>query len=304
MRRTIGIALAAVITAACSGGSPTAVPSIATAPPSTPSPTRASHDMVTDVQVDGQKFHVVCVGPTDSGRPTVVFENGLGGDLKTWSAVLVELQATDRACAYDRLGEGDSDAPPATRTTTTQVAEVRAVLAKIDVTPPFVLVGYSIGGWNVAVHNDADPAGVVGAVMVDVRPPNVSARWLAALPPQASDEPEGVRLNREDLTIFEADPTLNPERIDLRASAAETLAASGFGDKPVIVLAAADSTAISEGLPDDLAAQFVSIWWEEQQSLSDLSTNGRLERVADATHDMPFERADAIVAAIREVLGK
>ena len=268
------------------------------------SPASVNHDFVKDVDVAGLKMHVVCVGPIDTGRPTVIFEAGLGGELRTWSAVLSEVQKTDRACAYDRLGTGGSDPALGPVTTADQVETLRGLLEAIDVAPPYVLVGYSLGGWNVIVHNDTYGGDVVGAVMADVRPPGVSGRWLKALPRPAADEPEGVKVNREDLTVFEADPTLNPELIDIRASAAETLAARDFGDKPVVVVAAADTGAIVEGLPPNLATTFLEIWWEEQQSLADLSTGGRLAKVENATHDMPYERADAIVAAILEVLGE
>jgi pimeloyl-ACP methyl ester carboxylesterase len=298
----------AVLLAACGAGAGAPAPSptpAAVATPATPATTApVSHDLVTDVEIDGGKLHVICVGPVDSGRPTVLFEAGMGGDVATWGAVLGELQKTDRACAYERLGNGQSDKAPGPRTTTDQVADLRAVLAKLEVAPPYVLVGYSVGGWNVMVHNDLHGDDIVGAVMADVRPPGVSARWLAALPPQATGEPEAVRMNREDLTVFEADPTLNPELLDLQASAAEAVATGGFGDKPLVVLAAANTAAITEGLDTALAATFESAWWELQQAMADQSSAGRLEKVENATHEMPWERADAIVAAILEVLGE
>ncbi|HET9850998.1 MAG TPA: alpha/beta hydrolase, partial [Candidatus Limnocylindrales bacterium] len=222
-----GLARAAVATllAACGSGSPPAAsPGPTAGLVATPAPATTtaavSHDFIRDVEVDGRKLHVLCVGPVDSGRPTLVFESGLGGDVETWGGVLGEIQKTDRACAYDRLGDGQSDKAPGPRTTTGQVAELRALLAAIEVEPPSVLVGYSVGGWNVLVHNDLHGADVVGAIMADVRPPGVSRRWLEALPPVASDEPEGVRLNRDGITVFEADPSLNPELLDLRKSAA------------------------------------------------------------------------------------
>ncbi len=308
LRTTQALALAgiAVIAAACSPGGPAASPTpaaIAT-PAAAATAAPVSHDLVTDVEVDGRKLHVVCVGPIDSGRPTVIFEAGLGGDIGTWSAVLGELQKTDRACAYERLGDGQSDPAPGPRTTSDQVADLRAVLSNLEVAPPYVLVGYSVGGWNVMVHNDLHGDDVAGAVMADVRPPGVSARWLEALPPEAADESEGVRLNREDLTVFEADPSLNPEHLDLRKSAAEAIATGGFGDKPLVVLAAADTVVITEGLDAELGATFEAAWWELQQAMADQSTAGRLEKVENATHDMPWERTDAIVAAILEVLGE
>jgi pimeloyl-ACP methyl ester carboxylesterase len=306
MRRMTRLSLlpAGLLVAACGAGAPSAPPSAATstqAAVATQAP--PNHDFVKDVQVAGQTMHVVCVGPIDSGRPTVIFESGLGGDVGQWSAVMTELQATDRACAYERLGVGQSDPAPGTVTTSDQVEALRGLLEAIAVEPPFVLVGFSLGGWNVLVHNEAHGDDIVGAVLVDVRPPGLSGRWLEALPAETPDEPEGVKIGREELTVFEVDPTLNPETIDLRASAAEALATDGFGDQPVIVLAVADTGGIEEGLPADLATTFVDIWWEEQEWLAALSTAGRLEKVENSTHDMPWERTDAVVAAILEVLG-
>jgi pimeloyl-ACP methyl ester carboxylesterase len=293
----------AAIAAAC-GAAALASPAPAAIATTVPAPSAAvSNDLVKDVDVDGHKLHVICVGPIDSGRPTVLLEAGLGGAVDTWGAVLSELQKTDRACAYDRLGDGQSDPAPGPRTTSDQVGDLRGLLQALDVAPPYVLVGYSVGGWNVMVHHDLHGDDIVGAVMADVRPPGVSARWLEALPAETAGESEGIRLNREDLTVFEADPSLNPEQLDLRASAAEAIESGGFGDKPLVVLAAANTAAITEGLEGPLAAAFEGAWWELQQAMADLSTAGRLEKVENSTHDMPWERTDAIVAAIREVLG-
>ena len=304
IRSAIVLAGAAVVAAACGAGAPATSPTpAAIATPAPVATTAVSHDLVQDVDVNGTKLHVVCVGPVDTGRPTVLLESGLGGDVETWGAVLSELQKTDRACAYDRLGDGQSDPAPGPRTTTDQVADLRGLLEALEIKPPYVLVGYSVGGWNVLVHNDLHGADVVGAVLAEVRPPGVSARWLDALPAEKDGESEGIRLNREGLTVFEADPTLNPEQLDLQASAAEAIATAGFGDKPLVVLAGGDTAGITEGLEGDLAAAFEGAWWELQQALADQSTAGRLEKVGNATHDMPWERTDAVVAAILEVLG-
>lgn len=300
------IAATAALIAGCGAGAPAATPSPAAIVTAAPVATAAvaSQDFVKDVDVDGRTMHVLCVGPLDTGRPTVIFESGLGGDVETWGAVLDEIQKTDRACAYDRLGDGQSAKASEPRTTADQVADLRGLLSALEIAPPYVLVGYSVGGWNVMLHNELHAADVAGAVMADVRPPGVSARWLKALPPPADDEPEGVRLNREDLTVFEADPSLNPELLDLKASAAEAVATKGFGDKPLVVLAAADTAGITEGLDGALATAFEGAWWELQQAMADQSTAGRFEKVERATHDMPWERTDAIVAAILEVLGQ
>ena len=78
------------------------------------------------------------------------------------------------------------------------------------------------------VHADAHPADVVGAVMVDVRPPAASQQWLKALPPESATEAEAIKMAREESTTFDTDPTLNPEGLRLGDSAAQALGNQGL----------------------------------------------------------------------------
>ena len=153
------------------------------------------------------------------------------------------------------------------------------------------------------VHADAHPDDVVGAVLVDIRPPLASQRWAAALPPEASGEPEAVHATRTDPEVFEKDPSQNPEGLLLADSAAEAQATAGFGAKPLVVLAAGDTTGISDGFDAELGKTMVDIYWELQEILLRGSSNARLVKVDGATHEMPFERADAVAGAIGDVLG-
>ena len=56
------------------------------------------------VELDGHALRVWDQGETGSGRPTVVFESGLGTPLEAWSPVAQELAALTRVIAYDRAG--------------------------------------------------------------------------------------------------------------------------------------------------------------------------------------------------------
>src|SRR6266545_1677889 len=110
MKRIVPASVALLMTlsavlAACAGGPSSTSPATTStaAPPVVASPVATRSDLLADIEVDGRTFHVVCVGPLDTGRPTVIFEVGLGGEVGVWSDVLSQLQATDRACAYDRL---------------------------------------------------------------------------------------------------------------------------------------------------------------------------------------------------------
>jgi pimeloyl-ACP methyl ester carboxylesterase len=297
--RLVGVTVIAIVAGACAGAS---APSAS--PAATAAASAAGRDLVGNIDIGGRTLSVACLGPVDTGRPTVIFETGLGADRFVWADVFTGLMATDRGCSYDRAGLGQSQPGPKPRTTDGQVDDLHALLQAAGVEPPYVFVAHSSGGWNAMVYAGRYPQEVAGAVMVDVRPPAASEQFLAALPPESSAEPDVLHQARAELIDFEGDPTLNPEGLDLAASAVQAKAAPGFGDAPLVVLTASDRVAITEGLPADLAASFDEIWMDLQTGLVGLSSSGRQEIVPDATHDMPFEQPGVIVDAIRDVLGK
>lgn len=291
------VALAIAVTG-CGAGA-----GLPSASPVAPSATAAADTtLVADLDVGGRTMHIVCLGPTDTGRPTVIFENGLGGDYGQWADILTSISATDRGCSYDRAGINQSQPAPTPRTTADQVADLRALLEVANVKPPYVLVGYSLGGWNVLVHADAHPDDVVGAVMVEVRPPDASKRWLAVLPPETADESEAIHQSRAEFTTFDTDPTLNPEGLDLRASSQEASSVKLGGDPLVVLTAARTVPDPADPLEPDLQIAMDGIWMDLQRDLAARSSAGRLEMVENATHDLPFERPDAVISAIQEVL--
>jgi pimeloyl-ACP methyl ester carboxylesterase len=297
--RPAGAVVVAMLVGACAGGS--SIPSNVPSAVASPAASADARDWVHDVDVGGRTLSIACVGPTDTGRPTVIFESGLGGDRGVWADVMTTLMGSDRACSYDRAGLGLSQPAPKPRTTDDQVDDLHALLSAAGLTPPYVFVGHSSGGWNVMVYGDRYPDDVAGAVMVDVRPPDFSKKSLAALPAEIAGESETLRQARAEAD-FEKDPTRNPEGLDLIKSAAQAAATAGFGDRPLTVLTAGDRAAVTEGLPAPVAKDLDAIWMELQAGLVRLSSTGRQEMVPGATHDMPFEKPDVIAAAIRAIL--
>jgi pimeloyl-ACP methyl ester carboxylesterase len=306
----LGIAAMAIAVMACSnggGGGTTAAsqaPTIAVSSAAAvePSPS-AARDFLKNVDIGGRTLSIACVGPTDTGRPTVIFEAGLGTDKGIWSGALSGLQTTERGCSYDRAGLGMSKPGPTPQTTYGQVDDLHKLLAAAGIKPPYVLVGHSSGGWNVMVYAGRYPKEVAGVVMVDVRPPLASELFRKALPPVSVSEPEGVHQTRADLTEWEFDPTQNPEGLDLIKSASQAAASPGFGDDPLVVLVAGDRSAVTEGLPPSLATSFDRIWMDLEAKLAKLSSKGKEQIVDGVTHDLPDEQPDVVVNAIHEVLG-
>jgi pimeloyl-ACP methyl ester carboxylesterase len=289
-RPPLGLALAIVLIG-CGGAGSSA----------TLGPTPAPY--VADLAVDGDRaLHIVCSGPTDSGRPTVVFENGGGQRFSTWSAVMSEIKATDRACAYDRAGLGMSDGAPEPRTTRDQVNDLATLLEKAGITGPIVLVAHSAGGWNAIVYTADHPEQVVGAVLVDVKPAALDGRWLEELPQEQPDEPDVIRELRVDLMTFRTDPSLNPENVLIADSEVEVLAAPGFGARPTEILWATNTDVTNwPGFDPDLAARLNAAFEEVRLDVEALADDPTVTRV-DTGHFIHDERPELVLAAIRRVL--
>jgi pimeloyl-ACP methyl ester carboxylesterase len=124
------------------------------------------------VDIGGRRMHLVCAGPADSGRPTVVFESGAFGFSADWAVVQAELTAQGlRSCAYDRAGLGFSDPAPGRRDSLHIVQDLEALLRVSGETGPFLLVGHSMAGIHLRLFADRNPSQVAGLVLVDATTP-------------------------------------------------------------------------------------------------------------------------------------
>lgn len=195
--------------------------------------------------IGGRSLFLVCVGPEDSGLPTVIAESGLGGDSSHFGPLVPLLtSAPFRSCVYDRAGMGESDPPsggdgaePGSVTLRTGVDDLHALLTAAGVAPPDVLLGWSIGGWYVRAFAEAHPDEVAGMVLLDATHPDEAARLSAVLPPVRGDEDPAIALARTVLAGIESDPpSAAIGWLDLAASGTEARELADLGDLPLIAL--------------------------------------------------------------------
>ena len=132
----------------------------------------------------GRRMNLYCIG---TGRPTVVFDSGLSDWSSTWALIQPAVAARTRACSYDRPGMGYSD--PATRPATpaNAVRDLHALLQRGGIRGPLLLVGHSLGGFNMKLYAATYPAEVAGMVLVDPSEERLWPRVGAELAPRFGD---------------------------------------------------------------------------------------------------------------------
>jgi pimeloyl-ACP methyl ester carboxylesterase len=125
------------------------------------------------VNLGGRAVRYICEG---EGTPTVVVEQGQGicvergfsfPSVVGWARVFTEVQKTTRICMHDRAGLGSSDRAKAPQASVQMVEDLRTLLGKARIGPPYVLVAQSIGGLNARLFATRYPNEVVGMVLVD-----------------------------------------------------------------------------------------------------------------------------------------
>jgi len=142
---------------------------------------RRSHPMPGQlVDVGGYKMHIDCAG---QGTPAVILESGLGDSLFSWQKVQPKIAQFTRVCSYDRAGLGYSDSSPRPRTSKDFAEELHALLHNAGIPAPYVLVGHSMGGFDVRLYTNFYRSEVAGMVLVDSSHPEQQKR----LPPALND---------------------------------------------------------------------------------------------------------------------
>jgi alpha/beta hydrolase fold len=229
------------------------------------------------VDVGGYRLAMFCSG---RGAPTVVMESGVGSGGSAFSRVQPKVATTTRFCVYDRAGthlsEGrkPSGPVPAVRI----VDDLHALLQGARIKPPYVLGGWSLGGFLVRLYTRHYPDDVVGLVTLDGTP--LGLRPL--LPPL-----QGVDLV-EDWDGGEY----------VAAADAEVAASPSLGARPVLVLTHNVNRAPQD--PDEV------MWLNAQKQVARLSTSSIFVSADQSGHgiasDQPNLSAEAIcqvVAAVR-----
>jgi pimeloyl-ACP methyl ester carboxylesterase len=212
------------------------------------------------------------------GGPTVILDADLNGDSSEFLSVVPLLSRAGRICAYDRIGEGASDAPPpGDRTTRDMVADLHMLIAAAGLATPVLLVGNHFGGLVDLRFAATYPSEVAGLVLLDPPIPSVYLRFNPSCQGQAAT-------------------TRSNENVDL----CETFWEAGHAnlaipDVPLVVLTRSD--------PQDFAPAEFAAWQASHRALASSVTHGR-QQIVSSANVIPEDAPRDVVAAIDSVVAQ
>jgi len=286
------------------------------------------------VDVGGYRLHLYCTG---QGSPTVVLESGLGGPALQWTLVQQKLEKSTRVCSYDRAGLGWSDVGPLPRTSQQMVKELHTLLHNAGIEEPYVLVGHSLGGFNVRLFAHDYPSETAGIVLVA----SGSEDDIARMPPDYQKIEESNKQTDHLLTtlarfgimrvagnmgllssytslLAKFPPALQTEFIAqtfyrsqywatsyaeysaLNESRSQVAATGSLGDLPLIVLSGSpDVSRLPASFPIE---QIKRTFQDLQEELAKLSTHSTLIVCDTCDHYIPMTNPEVVVDAINQEL--
>lgn len=150
-------------------------------------------------------------------KPVVIFESGIGMGGGNFDTVFPHLPNDIAYFVYDRNGIGESQTDSSLKSDADVVDKLHLILEKLNIKPPYLLVGHSLGGAFIRLFESRFPKEVSGMVFIDptdfmlTKEENESARkksgskigyrelWPAMLSDMANDGnmPQGVRLEMQ-----------------------------------------------------------------------------------------------------------
>ena len=229
----------------------------------------------TRVAVEGRARRMLIAG---SGASTVVFENGGGAPLEMWGKVQPRVNRFARTVTYDRAGVGLSDAGPLPRDGRRIAEELHRALQAAGLTPPYVLVGASLGGLYVRIFAGMYPQEVGAMVLVD--PTHEAGVVPRGVLPELDALPE---------TVEQARRSRIPPDVPL-------CLIDGVSQREVPFATGAIRALRAKNRPDiDAESRAYRTWL-------DTIPGARLIVTADSGHNVPIEQPQIVVETIREIV--
>ncbi|MBE7417163.1 MAG: alpha/beta fold hydrolase [Ideonella sp.] len=222
------------------------------------------------------------------GAPTIVLQSGLGDGTAPWAAVFETLTREHQVVALERPGYGGNPAGAAPRDPCTIADEQRALLQRLGIAPPYLLVGHSLGGRYQWVYAALYPHEVAGLVLLEPTHPEHWQRLRRDAPAMAAAVSAlSLTFGRAMKREFDEQDRCLAERIGAAQRAAVRRV-------PTRLLA-------RESYPLAERGAFEAMHRQSQLDWLQLTAAPQVRRISGSGHYLQRDRPDAVVAAVREM---
>jgi len=121
------------------------------------------------IEVNGHRYHVFTQGleKRKPNAPVIIFESGMGVDLGNWKKIIAQVSTMAPVIAYDRAGIGKSDKIFQMPAVKFAAESLHDILKKLNIAPPYILVGHSLGGVYIRGYAGFYPEEISGLVFID-----------------------------------------------------------------------------------------------------------------------------------------
>jgi pimeloyl-ACP methyl ester carboxylesterase len=201
----------------------------------------------------------------------------------------------DTCLLYDRIGLGRSSKADRPRTSFDVANELRALLAREKVTPPYVLAGQSLGGMNALAFAIRNHDEVGGVVLIDSSHPQQLQRMNAVLPPRRDDESEVLRGFRDGPDRA----AMGGEWFDFGKNADQFANNMSIGNIPLLVLTAAPQLPNDQSpVPHEWQIAIEPVHQQLQRELAGVSTDSKQVVAHKAGHNIQLDEPELVLDAI------
>jgi pimeloyl-ACP methyl ester carboxylesterase len=239
--------------------------------------------------IDGHKMFFFASG---KGSPTVIMEAGLGATHRCWQAVDTQVAKMTKVVTYDRPGYGISEICKQTRDARTNAKELKTALEKAGILPPYILVGWSLGGSFIRVFCGQYPELVKGLILVDPAPENAYERFEKEHPElMAEDSAYMNEILRSNNKPGEKAEVIAFDKTMLQAAGSDSLHSA-----ETILLIAAGGNNRQQSNPLN------RIWLDELKKWGEKRPNLRYKIIENSGHHMAKDQPIEVVRAIAAML--
>jgi pimeloyl-ACP methyl ester carboxylesterase len=254
--------------------------------------------------IGSHRLHINCMG---EGSPTVIIDTGLGDDSSDWQTILQQSAPITKTCIYDRSGYGWSDYGPRPRNSRRIAYELGLLLDEANISPPYILVGHSFGGFNLRLFAASHPDDIAGLILVESSHELQYERLNIKLPLPykgrrnivivAKETENTADSNKPQILRDHAYRTAGEEIAALYQSARQVQLYGKIPTVPLMVI----SRGKAEWSGDINAQHRERIWIELQQDLMRLSPLSQHIVANNSGHDIPRQQPEIIIEAILQV---